>query len=57
VNPPMAPPAMAPRGPARHSPVITPVSAPIAIFTLGGLGRGLGSGGYYNTRDKTCSDI
>jgi hypothetical protein len=36
---------------------MTPVSAPIAIFTLGGLGVGLGSGGFYNTRDKTCSNI
>ena len=44
----MAPPAMAPRGPARHSPAMIPVSAPMATCTLGGCGRGFGSGGYWN---------
>ena len=53
----MAPPAMAPRGPARHSPAMTPVSAPMATCTLGGFGRGFGSGGYYNTRNKITNII
>lgn len=40
----MAPPMIAPYGPARQSPVITPARAPRAILILAGPGFGSGSG-------------